>query len=162
MLLPWNLKGNSSWSKKILIILGKIKIFVNTWNFWQFLVKLMWKVRNWDFFFTHVNHVIVNILCTANFISTISISRSIQIIILLSPPPQNHLTLLKNQFLKKSIQKRLKSKHPSPFLYKTTGSNNSNWKQFYSNWEQFQVFKIAKFEVLLNTIIIMGGLSGSV
>ena len=35
-----------------------------------------------------------------------------------------------------------KSKNPSPFLRKTIGSNIF----FFSNWKQFQVFEIAKFE----------------
>ena len=35
----------------------------------------------------------------------------------------------------------IKSNNPSPFFFRKIGSNNS-----YSNWKQFQVFKIATFE----------------
>ena len=50
----------------------------------------------------------------------------------------NHLALLKDRFLKKMLLKRAK---PGGFF-----PQNYRLKYFYSNWKQFQVFKIAKFE----------------
>ena len=55
--------------------------------------------------------------------------------------PQNHLTLLKDRFLKKMLSKRAKTRR---FFRKHMGSNNSLTK-FYK-FKKIQVFKIAKFE----------------
>ena len=52
---------------------------------------------------------------------------------------QRYSKILKDQFLKKILLKRAKT---CPLFCKTIGLNNF----FYSNWTQFQVFKIAKFE----------------
>ena len=50
------------------------------------------------------------------------------------------IALLKDRFLKKMLLKRAKIRR---FFRKTIGSNIFF---FYSNWKQFQVFKLEKFE----------------
>ena len=55
----------------------------------------------------------------------------------------NHLPVLKGRFLKKILFK--KSENPSPFFFFLL--QEYRLKQFfYSNWKQFQVFKIVNFE----------------
>ena len=113
---PLNLYSRSS--KKLQIYL-KMTIFVNMWNLEQFLANNCLKVRIREFFCTHVSHINVIVICTANFVSFKSIFSYPQI----SPSnfvflAQNHLALLKDRFLKKMLLKT--SKQPSPFLHKIT------------------------------------------
>ena len=52
--------------------------------------------------------------------------------------------MLKNKKPKQKKQKTKKSKNLSPFFF---SQNYRLEKFFYSNWKQFPVFKIAKFEI---------------
>ena len=59
--------------------------------------------------------------------------------------PQNHLTLLKDRFVKKMLIKRAKTRR----LF----ASNYRFKQFfYSNWKQFQGFEIYYIIIILSGI----------
>ena len=78
MLLPWNLKGRSSWSKKFQVYMKNynlceyMKFRAFSWKS-IFANNYLIKVRNWEFFSTHVIHITVIIFRRANFISTKSV-----------------------------------------------------------------------------------------
>ena len=107
----------------------KIKFFVYMWNLGN-LCKNGYSANNclikvwiWEFFCTHITHVIADILCTAKFVSTNQFLVTCRFPFpILHFKEQNHLALLKNRFLKKL---RLRSKHLSPFLSITNSINNS-------------------------------------
>ena len=60
------------------------------------------KVRIWEFLFTHITHINVIILRTANFVST----KWILVGFLLNTNFPSHLALLKDWFIKKMLLKR--------------------------------------------------------
>ena len=69
-------------------------------------------VRIWEFFCTHVTHVIVVIFCTTDFVSPKSIFSQYRFPFpLLRFLGQNHVALLKDRFLKKMLWKRAITYH---------------------------------------------------
>ena len=98
----------------------------------NFLINWVWILK---FLFKYVTHIIVKNLRTANFVSIKIIFTQITI----SLPnfaflEQNQLALLKDEFLKKILSKRLNTRR----LFFT-----KIWAEKFFYWKQFQVFKIA-------------------
>ena len=110
----------------------KCEIWANFFKNRYFAKNCLIKVLIWQFFCTHVTHIIVAIFCQQMLFLTIQI--------LIRPSYTFSFSILRfSSVTKRSVSLENKnSKHLSPFLHKTTDSNNS----FTLNWKQFQVFLI--------------------
>ena len=76
MLLPRNLEDKSIWLKKFQLCLKNYN-FCDFFEIWGNFLKNQYfanycliKVLNWEFFCTHITHLLLIILRTANFVST--------------------------------------------------------------------------------------------